>query len=304
VIRADQLRESGVERRVLTALAATASASVRVAIAGVVMELRTDSRALADAFARRYRAHVTLEPVDFCYYVVRGRSRYIFWCGHAPVWEWSNGILPTDSLLFLTDAVASSAIVRYDPFLVSIHAAAFREDDVSAALVGNASAGKTTTLLACARAGFRVYSDERVLTRSGVVYPFLRTCAVRSDGARRLIDDCPGDALGTWLNERIASRDELSFYEVFGTQVAAPPAALRAVFIISGYAAVASAEPLEAASALPALTRWLDARGDAIDRMARGLRLVRDARCYRLVLGTPVATAQVIREALAQVRAH
>ena len=304
MVRADQLRESKAERDVLTALAATARASVRVAVAGVVMELRTDSAALRDAFARRYRAHVTLEPADFCYYVARASSRYLFWSSHAPVWEWSNGILPADSLLFLTDAVASSALVRYDPLLVSVHGAAFRGDDVSAALIGNASAGKTTTLLACARAGFRIYSDDRVLTRDGVAYPFLRTCAVRSDGARRLIDDRADDALGTWLTQRIASREELSVPEVFGSQAAAPPAVLRAMFVIGGYAPVARVEPLEPARALTAITRWLDARGDAVDRMGRGLRLLREARCYRLVLGTPVATAQVIREALAQVRAH
>lgn len=304
LIRADQLREVKTASTALETLATAATASTRVAIAGVVMELRTDSTALCDAFAKRYRAHATVERADFTYYVVRTATRYLFWSSHSPVWEWSNGHLQTDGILFLTDAVALSALVRYDPTLVSIHGAGIRDGERTAAIVGNSTAGKTTTLLACARAGFQVYSDERVLSRNAVAYPFLRTCTVRSDGARRLLDDRGTDELGKWLSRRGASREELSIPDVFGPAAIAPPAPLHAVFVIGGYAVHARVEPMETANALPAITRWLDTRGDHVDRIGRGLRLVRGVACFRLVLGTPAATAQVMRETLLGLATH
>lgn len=298
LIRADQLREVKAPAGALESFAATAAASTRVAIAGVVMELRSDSKALCDAFASRYRSHATQQPADFTYYVVSTKTRYVFWSNHSTVWEWSNGHLQTDGLLFLTDAVALSALVRFDAMLVSIHAAGIRDGERTAAIVGNATAGKTTTLLACARLGFQAYSDERTLSRNGVVYPFMRTCAVRSDGARRLLDDRATDALGRWLTRRGASREELSIPDVFGAAACAAPAPLNAMFVIGGYAVNARVEPMETANALPPATRWLDTRGDHIDRIGRGLRLMRGVACFRLVLGTPAATAAVMRETL------
>ena len=83
----------------------------------------------------------------------------------------------------------------------------------------------------------QVYSDERVLTRSGIVYPYLRTCAVRADAAKRLFDDATHDALRAWLTDRGLSRRELSLDEVFGPKAIAPPSPLRAVFVIKGYVA-------------------------------------------------------------------
>ncbi|MBV9271085.1 MAG: hypothetical protein JO165_08325, partial [Candidatus Eremiobacteraeota bacterium] len=203
---------------------------------------------------------------------------------------------PTDALLFLTEAVGVSALVRYDATLSSIHGAALRFNGITAAIVGNASSGKSTTLLACARSGMQVYSDERVLTRHGIVYPYLRTCSVRADAARRLFDDVTHDALRAWLNDRGLSPRELALQDVFGPQAVAPPAALRAVFVIDGYAASPRIEELHPANALPAVTRWLDAKGDAFDRMGRGLRLLRGVACYRIALGMPRASVAAIRE--------
>jgi hypothetical protein len=296
LIRADQLKECPVDARVLERATAKAAASARVAIAGIVMELRSDNAALCDAFAKRYRAHATTEPADFLYYVVRDGVRYRFWSAHSPVWEWQSGVLPTDALLFLTEAVGISALVRYDPTLSSVHGAAIRFKGVTAAIVGNASSGKSTTLLACARNGMQVYSDERVLTRGGIVYPYLRTCSVRADAAKRLFDDATHDALRAWLADRGLSRRELSLDEVFGAQAIAPPSPLRVVFVINGYAASPRIQELEPANALPAVTRWLDARGDALDRMGRGLRLLRGVTCYRIALGMPGASVAAIRE--------
>lgn len=260
------------------------------------MELRSDSAALCDAFAKRYRAHATEETCDFVYYVVREGVKYRFWSPHSPVWEWQSGVLPTDALLFLTEAVGVSALVRYDGSLTSIHGAAVRFNGVTAAIVGNASSGKSTTLLACARSGMQVYSDERVLSRDGIVYPYLRTCAVRADAARRLFDEATHDALHTWLNDRGLARRELALEEVFGPRAVAPPSPLRAVFVINGYAASPRVHDLDPWNALPAVTRWLDARGDAIDRMGRGLRMLRGVKCYRIALGMPAASVAAIRE--------
>jgi hypothetical protein len=187
-----------------------------------------------------------------------------------------------------------SALVHFDGQLRSIHAAAVAHRDNGALIVGDSTAGKTTTLLACARAGLQVYSDERGLLRGTMVQPFLRTCNVRSGGRALLLDDERHDVLASYL----LTGARFSLRECFGEAAIASPAPLRAVFVLSGCAERPEMTPIDAAAALPAISRWFDTKGDRLDRLALAVHLLRQARCYRLVLGTPKHSATVIARSL------
>lgn len=266
-------------------------------IAGVVMELCTDIREVALLFAKRYADHRTCQPANFRYFVATIRGGYAFWCAHGPSWRWSQGPLPPEAVLFLADAVAMSAVVRYDSNLSSMQGAAIEYGGIAAAIAGTSTAGKTTTLLACARRGMRIYSDERTMMRAGVVHPFLRRCSVRSAGARLLLADNDADALA----DRLRSSPELSLRACFGSDAIAAPRPLRALFVLNGEGHCAALETIETADALPTVSRWFDTRGDMVDRVARAMGALHGVRCYKLTLGSPDESAAAIAYAMTRI---
>jgi hypothetical protein len=286
VIRAEQLTRSGDASHAV--LAEKCAHSARCEIAGIAMELRTDIPEVAHLFNLRYADHATVREPDFRYYVSTARSGYAFWSDQAPSWRWTQGTLPADAILFLADAVIVSAIVRYDAAIASIHAAALEYCDTAFAIAGNSSSAKTSAMMACARRGMRVYSDERALIRGDLVYPFLRRSSVRATGARLLLADreAPGEP------------PELSVTTYFGPDAIAEPRRFGALFVIAGSGNSASLEHIDSASALPAVTRWFDSRGDLMDRVTRAISLLRGVHCFRLTLGTPDETAVAIAYAL------
>jgi hypothetical protein len=290
VIRAEQLTRSGDSSHATLAMSCVHSA--RAEIAGVVMELRTDLPEVARLFGLRYADHATAREPDFRYYVATARSGYAFWSDHAPSWRWTQGALPPDAVVFLADAVIVSAVIRYDPAIASIHAAALEFQDTAIAIAGNSGPAKTAAMLACARRNMRIYSDERALVRDGVVYPFLRRSSARAAGARLLLADREGS------NEPL----ELSVKMCFGPDAIAEPRRLGALFVIAGSGSSALLEHIDAADALPAITRWFDARGDLMDRVTRAIALLRGVHCFRLVLGTPDETAVALAYAVTMLR--
>ena len=286
VIRAEQLTRSADTSHAELELRCVHSA--RCEIAGVVMELRTDIAEVANLFGLRYADHATMREPDFRYYVSTARAGYAFWSDHAPSWRWTQGPLPADAIVFLADAVIITAIIRYDSAIASIHAAALEYQGAAIAIAGNSNCAKTSAMLACVRRGMHVYSDERALIRETTMYPFLRRSSVRAAGARLLLAD------------RDAAFDppELSLKMCFGSEAIAEPHPLRALFMIAGSGASASIEHIDSAEALPAITRWFDARGDLMDRVARAIALLRRVECFRLVVGTPDETAVAIAYAV------
>ncbi len=286
VIRAEQLTRSGDTSH--AELARQCVYSARCEIAGVVMELRTDIAQVANLFGLRYADHAAEREPDFHYYVSTARAGYAFWSDHAPSWRWTQGALPADAIVFLADAVIVSAVIRYDSEIASIHAAALEYQGAAIAIAGNSNSAKTSAMLACVRRGMRVYSDERALIRGTTVYPFLRRSSVRAAGARLLLAD------------RDAALDppELSLKTCFGSEAVAEPQPLGALFVIAGSGGSATLEHIDAAAALPAITRWFDARGDLMDRVTRAIALLRRVHCFRLVLGTPDETAVAIAYAV------
>lgn len=297
VIRAEQLTQGA--HRDTARLEQHCSYTASCTIAGITMELCTDMPEVARLFALRYADHHAAAEPDFRYYVATVRGGYAFWCGHAPSWRWTQGPLPPDAVLFLADAVAISALIRFDTHLSSMHAAAVEYGGVAAAIAGNSTAGKTTTLLAAARRGMRIYSDERALLRRTIVHPFLRRCSVRTAGARLLLADRDDDALGRMLR----FTPELSLRTCFGSEAIATPRPLRALFVLSGAGYCAALEQIDAASALPAISRWFDARGDTIDRISGAVATLRGVQCYRLTLGSPDESAAAIAYALSKLAA-
>jgi hypothetical protein len=258
--------------------------NARVCIAGIAFELRTNVPGLAPAFALRYSDHAASDAPQFFYYVYATGDGYVFWCDHDRAFRW-HGTLPVDAILFLADAAAVSALVHFDASLVSMHGAGIAYNGAAAGILADSEGGKTTTAIACARAGMQVYSDERILLRGQLVQPFLRRCRVREGGAALL---------------RLDVHRELSWSESFGDAVLAQPQPLRHLFVIGGRSATPRVQPLPLNDALRAAGRWFDCAGTSLERTARTLQAVRSARCLSLTLGTPEETARCIRSVLAR----
>jgi hypothetical protein len=268
--------------------------SQRFCIAGVCFDLRSNDREVIVELTRRFEEHLSERPAQFTYFVIASDDEYVFQCAHDGSWRWRHGPLSTGAVAFLADAAMMAAVVHFDPQLMSMHAAAFAYNGRAGAIAGDSTAGKTTTLLACARAGVAVYSDERTLVRSGNVHPFLRICSVRSAGRDRLLLDAADDRLARVLS----SSSLFTFTQAFGPAVVAPVEPLDALFVLNGYASVPEIERIDTAQALPAISRWFDAAAGSLDRLARAVTLLRSVRCYRLTLGTPAASAQKIMEVM------
>jgi hypothetical protein len=292
VIRAEQLTRSGSDAN--AAMEQHCIYNARCEIAGITIELCTDMPEVARLFALRYADHPACRPADFRYFVATIRGGYAFWCAHAATWRWTQGPLPPDAIVFLADSVALSALIRYDSSLTSMQAAAVEYNGIAAAIAGHSTPGKTTTLLACARRGMRVYSDERTLLRHTIAHPFLRRCSVRAAGARLLLADQDADK----QPDPLRTSPQLSLKMCFGPDAIADPRPLRALFVIAGTGHCAGLELIDTSTALPAITRWFDARGDMVDRVARAISTLQSLRCYRLTLGTPDETAAAIGYAL------
>jgi hypothetical protein len=263
-------------------------------MAAISFEVRSNVPGVIAHLREKYAPHVSECNPEFIYYVCERPEGYCFWCAHDGGWLWPHGTLPASGVAFLADAAAIAALVHFDGQLRSIHAAAVAYGECGALITGDSTAGKTTTLLACARAGLQAYSDERGLLRGTLLQPFLRSCNVRSGGRALLLDDERHDVLASYL----LTGGAISLPECFGAAAVAKPAPLRAVFVLNGHAKYPEVTPIDAAAALPAISRWFDTRGDRLDRLAIGVTLLRQARCYRLVLGTPKHTADLIGRTL------
>jgi hypothetical protein len=292
VIRAEQLTRAGANANPALEQHCTHTASCE--IAGVTMQLCTDIPEVARLFAMRYADHPAQRPPDFRYYVATVRGGYAFWCGHAPTWRWTQGALPADAVAFLADSVALGAIVRFDPALVSIQAACVELNGVAAALAAHSPSGKTSTLLACARRGMRIYSDERTVLRNAMVYPFLRRNSVRAAGARLLLSEPSVNDVKRSLH----AEPQLSLKTCFGADAIAEPRPLRGLFVIAGSGYCAALEAIDTATAMPAIMRWFDAHGDMVDRATRAISILNGVQCYKLTLGTPDETAAAMAYAM------
>lgn len=272
--------------------------SFHVSIAGIAMRMRFDDPGLRERFARRYREHA-IAPAQpaLTFSCAWLDDSYYFWSSAvSTVWRWP-GALPPHALTLLIDATSMASLVRSDPALLSFHAAAVACEGGAAAIVGDSTAGKTTTTIACARRGMSPYSDERLLLRDASVLPFMRAFNLRPGGRALLRRDDDDDDFARAMADAPESDDwtDVSPFEVIRGLCRPEPAPLSAIFVLQGAGTTASLTKLEPRRATPALMSSADcAATSMLERAARTMATLRNTSVFGLTLGTPAATAELI----------
>ncbi len=281
---------------------------LHVEIAGISMRLRFDDTKLCSQFAARYREHV--QPggdAAIVYSCSRIGDSYYFWSSAIPTaWRWP-GSLPLQALVLLVDATAMASLVRSDQTLLSFHAAALDSPFGAVGIVGESTAGKTTTTLACARAGMSVFSDERLLVRGNTVLPFLRAFNIRPHGRALLEADDAADEFAAVMAQQPRELDwtDVSPYEVIPGLRRPQPAALRALFLLQGVSDRASVTELGQAQIMRVLMASADCCASSrLERAARVRALIAGVGIFGLTLGTPADSAALIRSTIREKFSH
>jgi hypothetical protein len=280
------------------ALTARAVHEVAIDVGRATISVCFSRASAAAAFAERFGDMLGNSAPSVVIYAVALDGEAYFWLSPDRVRRWSED--PSDELLvFFADNVALHEYLTTSAD-VGIHAAVISKGSHLVALVGESTAGKTTTALAAARIGFAVYSDERCILQDGHVVPFLRAITVREGGRSVILAAAASaSALDARLRELPERGDSaIRPRSLLGERAGGPPQPLSAVFIIEGRAATPTVNPCPLYAGLPALLRSMISRERGIERAARVLAEFRDVAIYRLRLGTPHATACAIERAL------
>lgn len=288
-------------------LALSAKSAFRFEVAERTIEVIFDDARARDAFASRFARHATRRKPEFYYYVARdGTARYFF-SSRSQAWRWVDGPTAPQTTAFLADAAVISAIVRSDAQLLSLHAAVVAHEGRIAAIGGTTWAGKSTTAVACVRAGMQFYSDERLLVRGTTVYPFQRLCTLRPASRKLLAADRIGDALEKRLLRDAEPEHDwrnVSIAKIFGARRIGRPGPLTAIFVLSGRSTNAAVRPILHQQAVPALFPWMDSREGDFKRLAQLVELIAAVPCFALELGSPKASAAAIARTLERVASN
>jgi len=280
------------------AYAARAVHEVAIAVGRSTISVRFSRASAAAGFAERFGDMLGHRPPNVVVYAVALDGEAYFWVSPDRVRRWSED--SSDELLvFFADNVAMYEYLTTS-MDVGIHAAVITKGPHVVALVGDSTAGKTTTALAAARIGFALYSDERCILQDGRVVPFLRAVTVREGGRSALVSAAASAcALDAGLRE-LPERGDSSIRprRVLGEQAGGPPRPLGAVFILEGRGTIPAINACSLYAGLPALLRSMVSRDTGMERAARALVEFRDVPLYRLRLGTPHATAYAIERML------
>lgn len=242
----------------------------------------------AEAAALHRRRYARLAPKGSAalrgYAVVEGDATY-FWVDGGPAFRWDDPLDPS-ALQFLADVVVRTEYFMERSAYLSFHAAAIRVNGVAAAITAASMGGKTTTAIACARRGMPLYSDERCILDGDDVLPFPRAINVRAASLDLLGIDRPG---GDWTF--------IDYADLFGHVALPEPRPLRAIFFIDGRGPTASVGSMSLDAAITALLGApLRSRSRGAARVVEATRLLRRARPYTLILGTPDETARLIAQ--------
>jgi hypothetical protein len=276
--------------------------SVLIDVAGEVCAVHFDRRETAARFALRY-ADLEVHGAVAARHAFAMRDPvlgWLFWSEGGTAYRWPHGDLADDIVAFLADAVALTAFIQQrEDGIVSLHAATLGVAGGVAAIVGDSNVGKTTTAVACARAGMDLYSDERALIdRQSLVHPFPRAINVRAPGLRLLVRDTPSgdDPIGARLRARgDGDWNDVRISDLAPARRPLEPRPLRAVFLLAGAGAEPVVETVTASRAARAAARWAQGAGAGLDKVARLIDVFSQVPCYRLQLGTPHASARLIR---------
>jgi hypothetical protein len=267
---------------------------------GTCIALGFDDPVAAAQYRRRYARFATERPADVRAYALRRDGRTLFWVEGGPAYQWPEALDDPFAVEFLADyVVRHTYFMELSPHL-SFHAAALSVPHGAFAVTAVSEGGKTTTALACARRGTPLYSDERCVLDGERVLPFPRAITVRAASLELLASDPSFEDGG--IGERLRAHrggdwSGVDFAELFGDARLPPPQPLRAIFFIAGRAAEPAVAPLAFPQALAALLAIpLRSRSRGLERVADATRLLGHARPYSLTLGTPDATARLLRE--------
>jgi hypothetical protein len=271
---------------------------VVIAVGRSTVAVRFSRFSAAQAFAARFGDMLENRPPDAIIHAVALDNEAYFWLSPDRVSRWS-GNLSDELLVFFADNVAMHEYLRTSRDL-GIHAAAIARGPHVYALVGQSTAGKTTTAIAAVRNGFGLYSDERCIVQNGRVVPFLRAITVREGGRTALLEEnVPDCAVNTRLKELPSHGDStIRPRRLVGERAGGPPLPLRGIFIIEGRDATPAVEVCPIYSALPVLLRSVISRDRGMERVVRLLAEVREVPIHLLRLGRPGATAALIERTL------
>jgi hypothetical protein len=276
--------------------------SVVIDVAGITCAVHFDDSEAAAMFRLRYTDLLSLgaTPERHAFAMRDPEQGWLFWSGTLPVLRWPHGDLAAHAVAFLADAVALTAFFQdRDDGLVSLHAASLGLPNGVAAIIGDSNAGKTTTAIACARAQMDLYSDERCLIdHRSYVHAFPRAINIRSSGLQLLVRDrLPGaDPIGVRLRAHAGGDwNDVRISDLMRGQRTLEPRPLRAVFLLGEHAPAPILQSVPPAQAVRAAARWAQGAGSGLNKIAHLLDVFGAVPCYRLHLGTPSASAQLIR---------
>jgi hypothetical protein len=298
---ADELTRIDAARERLEELVPAARHDVTVAFGGTLASVRFSDFDAARFHRSRYRHMLaTGEPELTAYAASRGDVTH-FWVPGVASYRWDRHVLAPHEIAFLADAVATTHFFSSLPDTFVFHAGAVAGASAAAAIVGTTEAGKTTTALACTRRGMRLFSDEFCFVSPAGVVPYPRSLNLRAGGIELLAQSASSASpLDAWVrSHRGADRQDVGFDELFGGWEPAAPVPLRAVFIVTGRTASASACAVPAARMLPRVLPWTRMQPQGIEAARALLQVLQGVECYELQLGSPDDTAALIAETVA-----
>lgn len=274
---------------------------VRVDFLNSVLEVGFDDARAAERFARRYARFKSEGPVCERAFAIRSGDATFFWYEGRPGYRWPARDLDASEIDFLTDSVVRREFFGTREDTLTFHAAAIEIERGALAIVAPSTGGKTTTAIACARRGMRLFTDEECVIREGRVAPFPRAINLRADGIERILADPTFEDYGIrdrLVPHRGTSWSCVGFDELFGREALPEPQPLVGIYFIRSGGPPASIEPMTRTEALPLfLAAWPRSKRVGVDRVADVLQLMSVAPPSALRLGTPDETALVLQRA-------
>ena len=298
VVTADDLESVVLSAEERSAVIARATHEVTFAIDGLACRVTFEDASAAVAYRARYALNDVAGQSAIHICVARDPSgRWLFVHCDGESKRWRDESCSTDLLICLADAFALTAFFRAVPHLMSMHAAVVGIEGGAAAIVGDSIAGQTTTAVACARRGLRLYSDERLVLSRRQVVPFPRTLTIRPGGIRLLLDA----PLNDWVARRLADASaatNVAYGELLGEWSAPPVEPLRSAFIIAAIGSSPYVERIARTHVAQAALARAHCVEIGTDRFTRLLAALEGVACYRLTLGSPHDTADLIENRL------
>lgn len=238
--------------------------------------------------------------------------------------EWSNlGFVRTgnrDSGLYLLAAPRAAVLLHWEvgtplrrqlrwvlsPEVLFVHAGAVGDESGAALLMGSSGAGKSSTALACFRAGMGFLSDDYCLVRDDppVVHRIHATARVFDDDAHHFGDFLEPVTVGASVCERDPTEEPKALFRIStdgpGRMLASAP--VRVILLPErGEDRRPRLEPIGAGEALrrvaPSMLHQMSLEPDR--ELAQLRRLLTSVPCYRLVLSpdrraNPIAVQEAI----------